>query len=218
MIKDGSQSKDRDILDKIEKYWEVQQNLSVNGDLTKHGCRLFIQTSLRHSMFSRVHEARQGDWSQQKARLTYWPGIDQDIEKFKRGCKHPQDSLASLTSELMMPMMRPSSPGGTDMTKGGLTQFCHLKAHDLKHMDVGSHVAIIRNMEMKLQDIQGIVSVMRPCRRSRVGRLKRQMLNGNQRFIPKQGGQQDRVQQELMPPPEPPPQPRKNESNEDHDA
>ena len=68
----------------LKKFWSIKDNLSLDDDLLVYGCRLFVLTSLRATMLSRLHEAHQGiARSQARARLTiYWPGVDRDIENF----------------------------------------------------------------------------------------------------------------------------------------
>ncbi len=75
-------------------------------------CRLFIPTSLRATMLSRLHEAHQGiARSQARARLSiYWPGIDRDIENFVHGCRHCQDRLPSNVKEPLVTKPVPERP------------------------------------------------------------------------------------------------------------
>ena len=85
----------------LRQFWSVKDQISIDDDLIVYGCRLFIPTSLRATMLSRLHGAHQGvARSQARARLTlYWPGIDKDIEDFVRGCRHCQDHLPSNPKE-----------------------------------------------------------------------------------------------------------------------
>ncbi len=68
----------------LRKFCSTKNHLSIDDDLITYGCHLFIPTSLRPTLLSRLHDAHQGiSRSQARACLTiYWPRIDQDIEKF----------------------------------------------------------------------------------------------------------------------------------------
>ena len=96
----------------LKKFWSIKDHLSINDDFIVYGCRLFIPTSLRPTILSRLHEAHQGiARSQARARLTlYWPNIDQDIEDYVRGCKHCQDHLPSQPKEPLMLKSLPERP------------------------------------------------------------------------------------------------------------
>ena len=98
--------------DSLKLFWSIKDQLSIDDNLIVYGCRLLIPTSLRATMLSRLHEAHQGiARSQARARLTiYWPGIDQDIESFVRGCRHCQDHLPSNSKEPMMSRQVPERP------------------------------------------------------------------------------------------------------------
>ena len=96
----------------LKKFWSIKDHLSIDDDFIIYGCRLFIPTSLRPTILSRLHEAHQGiARSQARARLTlHWPNIDQDIEDYVRGCRHCQDHLPSQPKEPLMLKSLPERP------------------------------------------------------------------------------------------------------------
>ena len=112
VILKGFPSQKSSLPDQLKTFWSVKDNLSVDDDLIVHGCRLFIPSSLRPTMLSRLHDTHQGiSRSQARARLTiYWPGIDRDIENFVQGCRHCQDHLPSNTKEPLISKPIPDRP------------------------------------------------------------------------------------------------------------
>ena len=98
--------------DHLKTFWSVKDNLSFEDDLIVYGCRLFIPSTLRATMLSRLHDAHQGiSRSQARAHLTiYWPGIDQDIENFVQGCRFYQDHLPSNGKEPLISKPIPDRP------------------------------------------------------------------------------------------------------------
>ena len=95
-----------------ETVLEHQRPPERGHDFIVYGCRLFIPSSLRPTILSRLHEAYQGiSRSQLRACLTlYWSNIDQDIENFLCGCRHCQDNLTSQLKEPIMPKSVPQRP------------------------------------------------------------------------------------------------------------
>ena len=112
LIKNGFPDQKSTLKESLKKFWSVKDNLSIDEGFVVYGCRLFIPTSLRAVLLSRLHEAHQGiSRSQARARLTiYWPGIDSDIEHFVQGCKHCQDRLPSNVKEPMISKPLPERP------------------------------------------------------------------------------------------------------------
>ena len=98
--------------DHLKAFWSVKDNLSMEDDLIVYDCRLFIPSTLRATMLSRLHDAHQGiSRSQARARLTlYWPGIDQDIDNFVQGCRFCQDHLPSNIKEPLISKPIPDRP------------------------------------------------------------------------------------------------------------
>ena len=96
----------------VKKFWCIKDCLTIDDDLIVHGCRLYIPHSLRATMLSRLHEAHQGiSRSQARARLTiYWPGIDDDIANFVKGCRHCQDRLPSNAKQPLISKAVPERP------------------------------------------------------------------------------------------------------------
>ena len=90
--------------DSLKFFLSIKDQLSIDDNLIVYGCRLLIPTNLRATMLSHLRKAHEGiAHSQARARLTiYWPGIDQDIESFVRGCRHCQDHLPFNSKEPMM--------------------------------------------------------------------------------------------------------------------
>ena len=74
----------------LSKYWRIKEHLSVDDDLILFGVQLLVPESLRATLLARMHDAHQGiGRMQERARLAlYWPGIDEAIENFVRGCRH----------------------------------------------------------------------------------------------------------------------------------
>ena len=112
LITDGFPNNKSSLPEFLRKFWSIKDNLTIDDGLIVYGCRLFIPTSLRPTMLSRLHDAHQGiSRSKARARLTiYWPGIDQDIENFVEGCRHCQDHLPSNVKEPMISKPTPERP------------------------------------------------------------------------------------------------------------
>ena len=112
VITEGFPDQKTSLPDLLKQYWSIRDHLSIDDDLIVYGCRLLIPTSLRATLLSRLHDAHQGiARSQARARLTiYWPGIDQDIEAFVKGCRHCQDRLPSNVKEPMTSKQVPERP------------------------------------------------------------------------------------------------------------
>ena len=112
IITEGFPDQKTSLPDLLKQYWSIRDRLSIDDDLIVYGCRLLIPTSLRATLLSRLHDAHQGiARSQARARLTiYWPGIDQDIETFVKGCLHCQDRLPSNVKEPMTSKQVPERP------------------------------------------------------------------------------------------------------------
>ena len=108
LIKAGFPDKKSKLPESLQKFWAV----TIDDDLVVYGCHLLIPTNLRPTMLTRLHEAHQGvSRSQVRARLTfYWPGIDQDIEDFVRGCQHYQVHLPSHVKEPLVTKPSPERP------------------------------------------------------------------------------------------------------------
>ena len=112
VILNGFPNQKSSLPDHLKALWSVKDNLSVEDDFIVYGCRLFIPSSLRATMLSRLHDAHQGiSRSQARARLTiYWPGIDRDIENFVQGCRHRQYHLPSNIKEPLISKQIPDRP------------------------------------------------------------------------------------------------------------
>ena len=82
----GFPSTKTDLHESLKQFWSAKDHLSIDDDLIVYGCRLFIPSSLRPTILSRLHEAHQGiSRSRARARLTlYWPSIYQDIEHLSK--------------------------------------------------------------------------------------------------------------------------------------
>ena len=96
----------------LRQYWKIKEHTSVDDDLILFGVRLFVPESLRATLLSRMHEAHQGiGRMQERARLAlYWPGIDEAIENFVRGCRHCSERQSHHQKEPLVQKPRPERP------------------------------------------------------------------------------------------------------------
>ena len=99
-----------------------------------------------------------------------------------------QDTLPAHGRSFALEWQRSSegeSAGGATLTEEKSREYYDRKAHDLQHINVGSHVAV-QNHETKLWDIYGIVTDIGPHRKYYVKTRKGRVLTRNRRFILKQ--------------------------------
>ena len=66
----------------LRKYWEYQDELSIENGLILKGNRVLIPKSQRSDIIERIHQAHQGvEKCQLRARsCVFWPDINKDIE------------------------------------------------------------------------------------------------------------------------------------------
>ena len=71
-----------------QKYWNVQNQLTIDDGLILNGCCLLIPVKLRQSALHQLHEAYHGTVRTKSwARLVvYWPGMDKDIDNITLAC------------------------------------------------------------------------------------------------------------------------------------
>ena len=170
--------------------------------------------------------------SMKKLIAAAWSGRSLDLDKLcrsllqyrnmpsKRDGRSPAQKLFGTPLQDTLPAHRRSfapewqrsteeeSAEKAEMTEEQSRQYYDQKAHDLKNIDVGSHVAV-QNPETKLWDIYGIVSEIGPHRKYYVRTQRGRVLTRNRRFIRKrvdipirgQGGHG--VQRETMTLPQP---------------
>lgn len=60
IIMNGFPNQKASLADPLKKFWAIKDNLTIDDGFIVYGCCLFIPTSLRASMLSRLHEAHQG--------------------------------------------------------------------------------------------------------------------------------------------------------------
>ena len=72
----------------VQQYWQYRGELSVNKGLLMKGSRLYIPSSLRVEMLSRLHEGHQGivRTRSRACQAIWWPGISKEVEDMVKNC------------------------------------------------------------------------------------------------------------------------------------
>lgn len=76
------------VVPKLQAYWSVKDELSINDNLLMRGTRLLIPESLQKQVLEKIHEGHQGITKcRARAReAVWWPGISTQIEFAVRSC------------------------------------------------------------------------------------------------------------------------------------
>ena len=137
-----------------------------------YGCRLYIPKSMRSTLMARMHDAhKRVERMQREARLMiYWPGIDNDIEKYVEGCSNCQDFKY----------------GNTTKRRDELALKTKLKPRISEELSLSQNVVVFNNTSKKWDILGRVVQkVLTECRaiKYRVKTTAGTIMTRNRRFI-----------------------------------